>query len=84
MMKIENLFSKKINRPISGVIKIGNGEENRHQELEDYVVTKELNKYFAQFFDAFSQTNESSQKETRLKILLLLRIWKNQQKCQQM
>lgn len=62
-MKIENLFSKKINRPISGVIKIGNGEENRHQELEEYVVTKELNKYFAQFFDAFSQTNESSQKE---------------------
>ena len=63
MMKIENLFSKKINRPISGVIKIGNGEENRHQELEEYVVTKELNKYFSQFFDAFAQTNESSQKE---------------------
>lgn len=63
MLKIKEMFNKQINRPISGVIKIGNGEENRNQELEEYVVTKELNKYFAQFFNLFAQTNESSQKE---------------------
>lgn len=55
-MYIRDMFSKPINREINGVIKVGQGEvSNVKQELEEYVVTRELQKYFAQFFSAYKK-----------------------------
>lgn len=63
-MEIKNLFEKDIDRKINGVIKIGDEEEdNKKQELEEYVVTKELTKYFSEFFDAYSNTINTSTKD---------------------
>lgn len=45
------MFKKPIDRNIEGVIKIGQEEkENKKQELEEYVVTNELQKHFRDFF----------------------------------
>lgn len=44
-MKIEKMFLKDIDRPISGVIKVGHIEnEDKKTELDEYVVTRELTK----------------------------------------
>lgn len=54
-MNIAELFQKDINRNINGVIKVGQqDDENIRQELEEYVVTRELNKHFATFFERFT------------------------------
>ena len=46
-MQIKEMFEKKIDRDIKGVIKVGQSdEENVYQELDEYVVTKELLKHF--------------------------------------
>ena len=56
-MLIKELFKKDINREIEGVITIGHEEDqNIHQELEEYVVTRELHKYFADFFKAYNRS----------------------------
>ncbi len=53
-MKIRDMFYKKIDREIKGVIKVGQtDDENRYQELEEYVVTEELEDYMSRFFDAY-------------------------------
>ena len=53
-MKIRNLFTKPIDRPINGVIKADQRDaESIWQELDEYVVTKQLTEYFRKFFDAF-------------------------------
>ena len=45
-MKLKKMFYKEIDRPIKGVIKIGQDDEaNVHQELEEYVVTRESVSY---------------------------------------
>ena len=50
-MQIKDMFRKKIDREIQGVIIVGQGEEtNVAQELEEYVVTRELQRHFADFF----------------------------------
>ena len=50
-MKIKEMFKKPIDRDIKGVIKVGQKEEeNIKQELEEYVVTNELQKHFRDFF----------------------------------
>ncbi|ABB14288.1 BREX system P-loop protein BrxC [Carboxydothermus hydrogenoformans] len=55
-MRIRDMFYKKIDRDIKGVIKIGQeDEENAYQELEEYVVTRELKKYFSEFFEAYKK-----------------------------
>ena len=44
-MEIKDMFAKPIDRDLQGVIKVGDIEnENIRQELEEYVVTKELQK----------------------------------------
>jgi hypothetical protein len=51
------MFAKKIDREIQGVIIVGQGEEtNVSQELEEYVVTRELQKHFADFFNAYKKS----------------------------
>lgn len=53
-MKIRELFVKSIDRPINGVIKADQrDEESIWQELDEYVVTKQLTDYFRRFFDAY-------------------------------
>ena len=51
-MQIQELFYKDINRPINGVIKVGQDDDaNIYQELDEYVVTRELDGHFRTFFD---------------------------------
>lgn len=55
-MQIKEMFAKPIDREIQGVIIVGQGEEtNVSQELEEYVVTRELQKHFADFFEAYKK-----------------------------
>ena len=55
-MLLKEMFAKKIDRDIQGVIIVGQGEEtNVSQELEEYVVTRELQKHFADFFAAYKK-----------------------------
>ncbi len=51
-MKIENIFAKDINRQINGVIK-ADQSDSAYNELEEYVITKEVDKHLRQFVDAF-------------------------------
>ena len=54
-MYVRDMFVKPIDRDIKGVIKVGQGEDaNVRQELEEYVVTRELQKHFADFFASYS------------------------------
>lgn len=55
-MEIKNIFSKPIDRDIKGVIKVGqNDSANIKQELEEYVVTRELQKHFSDFFSSYKK-----------------------------
>ena len=55
-MLLKDMFAKKIDRDIQGVIIVGQGEEtNVSQELDEYVVTRELQKHFADFFSAYKK-----------------------------
>lgn len=55
-MLIKEIFEKEIDRDIQGVIIVGQSEaENVAQELDEYVVTKELQKHFADFFSAYKK-----------------------------
>lgn len=55
-MLIKDMFEKEIDRDIQGVIIVGQSEaENTAQELDEYVVTKELQKHFADFFSAYKK-----------------------------
>lgn len=55
-MQIQKMFAKPINRDIQGVIIVGQAEkENVQQELEEYVVTDELQKHFADFYKAYDK-----------------------------
>ncbi|WP_026519395.1 BREX system P-loop protein BrxC [Butyrivibrio sp. FCS006] len=55
-MQIKDMFEKRIDRDIKGVIKVGQSdEENVFQELDEYVVTKELLKHFIDFFDNYEK-----------------------------
>ena len=53
-MRINNLFSKNLFRPINGVVKAEQLEDAIvWQELDEYVLTKELDRHFRSFFDAY-------------------------------
>ncbi|SHJ69169.1 hypothetical protein SAMN02745751_03149 [Dethiosulfatibacter aminovorans DSM 17477] len=55
-MLVQKMFHKPIDRDIKGVIKVGQGDdENVKQELEEYVVTRELNKHFTDFFSSYKK-----------------------------
>ena len=56
-MKVRTMFEKPIDRDIKGVIKVGQkDEENIFQELDEYVVTKQLSRHFRDFFDAYQKS----------------------------
>lgn len=54
-MEIKDIFAKSIDRNIKGVITIGDEQDaDVKQELEEYVVTKELRGHFKDFFAAYA------------------------------
>jgi len=54
MMKLENIYLKPMDRDIKGVIKVGQDDEaNVYTELDEYVVTEELQKHFENFFESY-------------------------------
>ena len=60
-MQIKDRFEKNINRNINGVVKVKDEKETvLKQELEEYVVTKELKPHFHKFFNNFSESFEES------------------------
>ena len=64
-MEIRELFTKPIDRPINGVIKADQLDaESVWQELEEYVVTKQLTEYFRKFFDAYLAAAEQPKDST--------------------
>lgn len=52
-MLIKDMFRKEIDREIQGVIIAGQGESAAAQELDEYVVTRELQRHFRDFFAAY-------------------------------
>ncbi|MFW6351595.1 MAG: BREX system P-loop protein BrxC, partial [Bacteroidota bacterium] len=52
-MKLRELFVQKIDRPIETVIK-ADDQEHIFQEMEEYVVTKEISRKIADFFEAYN------------------------------
>ncbi len=55
-MKIRQMFAKPIDRDMKGVIKVGQDDDiNIQQELAEYVVTRELQKHFRDFFDSYKR-----------------------------
>lgn len=55
-MKIQTMFQKDINRDINGVIKVAQDDEKSlHQELSEYIITKELRRHFRTFFDNYTK-----------------------------
>ena len=55
-MKIREMFLKEIERDIQGVIIAGQGDDEAVQrELEEYVVTRELQRHFSDFFAAYKK-----------------------------
>ena len=54
-MKIQDMFQKDINRDINGVIKVAqDDEQSLVQELDEYIITKELRRHFNTFFNNYS------------------------------
>lgn len=53
-MKIQNLFERPISRPINGVVKADQlDNDSVWQELDEFVVTRELDRHLRQFFSAY-------------------------------
>ncbi|MBN2327413.1 MAG: BREX system P-loop protein BrxC [Candidatus Omnitrophica bacterium] len=59
-MQIYDIFAKPIDRDIKGVITIGQEQDDEiQQELSEYVVTRELNRHFHDFFESFTKSLDS-------------------------
>lgn len=53
-MRIQDMFERDIDRDINGVVKVAQEDETAvEQELSEYVVTRELSRHFATFFDSY-------------------------------
>ena len=56
-MKIEQMFQEDINRKINGVVKVDqNAKDVLVQELNEYVITRELKKHFTTFFNNYLES----------------------------
>ncbi|WP_238533071.1 DUF6079 family protein [Bacillus methanolicus] len=55
-MQIREIFEKDIERSLKGVIKVAQtDEDNIYQELDEYVVTRELQKHFSKFYENYQK-----------------------------
>lgn len=61
-MMIQQMFLKPIDRPINGVVKADQADnDTMFQELDEYVVTNELEKHFRAFFESYgTELNDPS------------------------
>ncbi len=60
-MRIQNLFEKDIFRPINGVVKADQLDESSiWQELEEFVVTKELDQHLRRFFSSYCEAMDKT------------------------
>ena len=60
-MRIQNLLQKDIFRPINGVVKADQlNESSVWQELEEFVVTKELYKHLQRFFSGYCEAMDKT------------------------
>ena len=60
-MIIQEMFEKGIDRPINGVVKVNQDESDvLVQELDEYVITRELKKHFITFFNNYLDAFRSS------------------------
>lgn len=56
-MKIREMFEESIDRTINGVVQVEQEQESVvKQEVKEYVVTTELKKHFAKFFNEYSES----------------------------
>ena len=56
-MLLKNIYQKDIDRNINGVIKVAQDDEAVIvQELQEYIITKELRKHFNTFLDAYERS----------------------------
>ena len=62
-MKIQKMFKDDINRPINGVVQVEQDTERvLIQELDEYVVTKELKKHFITLFNNYGDAFDNKTK----------------------
>ena len=55
-MMIQNIFEEGINRKINGVVKVDqDATDVLVQELDEYVITKDLKKHFITFFNNYGE-----------------------------
>lgn len=60
-MKIESIFERDIFRPINGVVKADQVDESSvWQELDEFVITRELDRHFRKFLSAYCEGLERS------------------------
>jgi len=58
-VSIKEIFFKELDRPINGVVKADQADDATvHQELDEYVVTNELEKHFRSFFESYSTESQ--------------------------
>ncbi len=62
-MQIQKMFERDIDRYINGVISVGE-EDTIAQELEEYVVTRELQRHFDDFFEAYERGLDNPARNT--------------------
>ena len=64
-MKIQQMFKDDIDRKINGVVKVDqDANDVLVQELNEYVITKELKKHFISFFDYYSESFDKPTDDT--------------------
>lgn len=60
-MRIQDMFAKGIDRPINGVVKVNQDElDILVQELDEYVITRELKKHIITFFNNYLESFSAS------------------------
>jgi len=60
MQVLKNIFSKRINRPIEGVIK-ANDDSSLRTEVDEYVLTREVSQRLEAFVSAYNDYNAATQ-----------------------
>lgn len=56
-MKLQSIYKEDINRNINGVIKADqNDEQNLQSEFQEYIITKELRRHFADFLNIYENS----------------------------
>ena len=64
-MIIQNMFKHNINRNINGVVQVDqDSEQILIQELNEYVITKELKKHFIKFFNSYNKSFDELNTDT--------------------